>query len=75
MPDQLRKYVSSPPKERKAGSKKKGGAGAFRWAGRALIDVAELVWRHGTELRRAMKGAEDDMPSAAEELERCFPHD
>ena len=51
-------------------SLKKKGGGVLRWCGRALVDVAELVWRHGPELRAAMQGKLDAQPSAAEELEQ-----
>ena len=53
---------------RVAKEKKKSGS-VLRWCGRALIDVAELVWRHGPELRAAMQGKLDAQPSAAEELD------
>ena len=69
-PAQLRSYFYAPPKELAVNSKKKGAAGRARWAGRALIRVADLLWRHGVELRKVMKGAFDELPSAAEEMER-----
>ena len=66
--DQLYKYMYNPPREAKQGSKKKDAAGAVRWAGRALVDVAELIMRHGAELREAMRGRRDARPSPAEEI-------
>jgi hypothetical protein len=39
-----------------------------RWAGRALVDVAELILRHGVELRQAMLARRDAMPSPSEEI-------
>ena len=52
---QIENYMYKRPRE--PGSKKKGRAGGtVRWCGRALVDVAELVWIHGKKLRSAMRG-------------------
>ena len=67
--EQLYKYMYKPPRERKAGSKKKDAAGVIRWAGRALVDEAEMILRHGVELRAAMQGKRDTMPSHADEFQ------
>ena len=64
---QIENYMYKRPRE--PGSKKKGRAGGtVRWCGRALVDVAELVWIHGKQLRSAMRGEMDKLPSVAEEL-------
>lgn len=63
---QIENYLYQKPRE-PGSSKKKASAGeVVRWYGRALVGVADLVWRHGPELRRAMRGEYDALPSMAE---------
>ena len=66
--DMLADYFRDPAKEKEPGSKKAGGAGASRWAGRALVDVAVLVKKSYRDLRQAMGGVLDEQPSVADEL-------
>ena len=66
--DMLADYFRDPAKEKEPGSKKAGGAGASRWAGRALVDVAVLVKKSYRDLRKAMGGVLDEQPSVADEL-------
>ena len=62
-------YLYDIPREpASAAAAKKGRQGSVRCFGRALVAVAQLIGRDGSELRRAMRGELDHRPSAAEEL-------
>lgn len=62
-------YLSQLPTEKSTNPKKSSAAGGrARCYGRALVEAARLVRRHGAELRKAMRGELDELPLAADEV-------